>query len=144
MPLLIHALLLAVLLPAMGGTPAEPGPKCHAELKGTRLVTSIEFLDGYRLEAPWDVLSSQYLDASGKRGAVVAELQLEQLLESDAITGRRIATTLAAPVRLRLQASTDAHLVYQAAETWCSTVLQARRGGTALEAPSPVKPGRVT
>jgi hypothetical protein len=139
MPMLLHALLLAVLVP---GT--DPDPKCSAELKGRELLTSIQFSDGYRLEAPWEVLSSQHLVAAGDREAVVAELQLDRLIETDAITRQRQSSDLAEPVRLRLQAASDAALVYRAAETWCSTVIEARRGHTALQPPPLVRPGRVT
>jgi len=144
MPMLLHAILLAVLFPATGGTPADPEPKCTAELRGRQLRTTIEFHDGYRLDAPWEVLNSQHLQASGELTSVVAELQLDQLIETDAVTGKKLSTALTQPVRLRLQAATDEALVFRAADTWCSTVIQARRGGTALEAPALSRPSRVT
>lgn len=144
MQMLLNALLLAVLLPAAPQAAVTDEPSCRAELKGGRLTTSIEFTNGYRLDAPWKVLGSQHLEARGNLKSIVADLLLEALIETDALTGKQLSTTLAEPIRLRLQAPTEPDIVFQAAQTWCTSVIQARQRSTALEGPAPPKPGRIT
>lgn len=144
MQMFLEALLLTVLLPAARPAANNDDPSCRAELKGSRLTTTIEFNTGYRLEAPWKVVSSQHLEAPGNLKSIVADLLLEDLVETDAFTGRQLGTRLAEPIRLRLQAPSEPEIVFQAAQAWCTTVVQARRASTALDHPSVGRPGRIT
>ena len=67
MQMIINALLLAVLMPAVRSIPQPDQPRCRAHLEGSKLTTTIEFTNGYRLEAPWKVLDP---NTCGPRAAV--------------------------------------------------------------------------
>ena len=69
---------------------------------------------------------------------------LDQLIEFDMITGKRVDTPLNEPIRLRLQAQTEPGIVMQAAQTWCATVVQAKQGSAAMPAAEHGQPGRIT
>lgn len=144
MQMIFNALLIAVLFPAAPKSPPAGDPACHAELKGQWLTTTIEFTDGYRLQAPWKVLSSQRLDTRGSMQSIVADLLLENLIEGDVITGEQQATPLMQPIRLRLEAQTEPELVLQAAQTWCVTVIQAQQGNPPRTTTAYTRPGRIT
>lgn len=140
MQMLINALLLAVLLPMGRTTGLEQDPACRADLHGSRLTTRIQFYSGYTLEAPWEILGTR---SSGQGGSITADLALAQMIESDALTGEQRPIELQQPVRITLEADSQAGLIDQAARTWCRSVIQAR-GRAGLDRPSLPKPGRIT
>lgn len=141
MHLLINALLLAVLLP---GTSEAPQPTCRAKLKGALLTTSIQFQNGYTLEAPWQVVQTQRAWLSDEKSMLVVDLSLDRIVELDELTGERSATPLPHPVRVQVEAQTEPEIVKEAANTWCSTVIKARGTEAGVESTSLPKPGRIT
>lgn len=141
MHLLIHALILAVLLP--GEAPA-PEPSCRAQLQGRQLTTTILFENGFGLEAPWQVMQTRRAHLSADRSVLLVELVLDRVVEFDDLTGARSTTALPQPVRVQVEGATDSDVVSEAAGTWCTSVMKARgpeRASTGVALP---RPGRIT
>jgi hypothetical protein len=136
----VPALLLAALLPT---APAGPEPRCHAELEGARLTTTIDFPDGYSVEGPWRVLQTQQASAS-EGPMLVVDMALDRIIEEDDITGERTTTPLQQPVTVTFEAPSHPQIVHEAAQTWCRTVLRARSASAATRGSTVPVPGRVT
>lgn len=135
------ALLLAALLPA---APAEPGPTCRAELDGAQLTTTIAFADGYAIEGPWTVLHTKYDQRESEAAMIVIDASLDRVVEEDAIIGSRKVTPLVRSVTVSFEAPSEPELVYEAARTWCQTVLRARGPQSAPHGPALPRAGRLT
>lgn len=141
MHLLIHALILAVLLP--GDAPA-PEPSCKARLDGRLLTTTILFENGYGMEAPWQVMETRRAHLTAERSVLLVELLLDRVVEFDDLTGKRSTTALPQPVRVQVEGENDTDVVTEAADTWCSSVMRARGPERASAGVALVRPGRIT
>ena len=87
------AAILLVSVAATANAQASPDGEaaCKANHSGNLLLTTAEYTNGYKVEAPWRVLSST---TQTRRARVTATL--EYIVETDPVTGKRQRTALPA------------------------------------------------
>jgi hypothetical protein len=93
-------------------------PVCRADQSGARLITTIEYRDGYRVDAPWRVTSEGKFRKGGSRLTVA----LDHIIETDALTGKRQVISLPGVVEMTFKGSNREQLLREAADVWCATV----------------------
>jgi hypothetical protein len=93
-------------------------PVCRADQSGARLVTTIEYRDGYRVDAPWRVTSEGKFRKGGSRLTAA----LDHIIEIDAVTGKRQVISLPGVVEMTFKGANRQQLLREAAEVWCATV----------------------
>lgn len=136
------AVALALLAPAglSAQAPAD-APACRADLDGNRLTTTIEFSDGYAVEAPWTVNWNRAASLEDGSRGVSAAASLDRIVEVDPATGQRIVTPFPEPIETTFEGRTEEELIYRAAQIWCLTVLRAQEqqgaGGSQQPTSSP-------
>jgi hypothetical protein len=132
MPVTRYTLLLPALLAGcMYGTPGPEAlaPSCRATLRGASLMTVIDFPSGFRLEGQWQVLGLGPPDGLPTTKAMVVDLLLDQLSQADTAGSEAYSIPLARSLRLRAEGPSAAEALQQVTDTWCSSVLEARRRG---------------
>lgn len=128
MRFLIHA-ATAIALAASAATHAQAqdqAPACRADLDGNQLTTTIEFNDGYAVEAPWSLSWNRAAALPDGRTGVAAAARLDRIVEVDPSTGQRIVTPFPEPIETTFEGGTEEELMYQAAQIWCLTVIKAQ------------------
>ena len=118
----MRSLLLAVLIAGSAGTASAQTttPVCKADQTGDVLVTTVQYDDGYRVEAPWRITGERKYT----RGSSVTAI-LDHIIETDRITKKRQTTPLPGSVQMTFKGTNADELLQQAAAIWCSTVEKA-------------------
>jgi len=118
---------LALLAPAGLGAQAPPdAPACRADLDGNRRTTTIEFSDGYAVEAPWTVHWTRAASLEDGSRGVAADASLDRIVEVEPGTGQRVVTPFPEPIQTTFEGRSEEELIYRAAQIWCLTVLRAQ------------------
>jgi hypothetical protein len=107
---------------------------CKANQSGDILLTSVEYSNGYKVEAPWRVISSD----KPKQGAVRMTAVVDHIIETNAVTRKRQMTPLPGAIEMTFQGDNSAMMLREAADIWCSTVakaLGARQADAPVRAP---------
>jgi hypothetical protein len=128
MRFLIHAVaLLTLALPARLGA-QDPGeaPACRASLDGDQLTTTIEFSDGYAVEAPWQVVWNRSASLEDGSRGVSATAKLDRIVEVRPGSKERVMTPFPEPITTTFEGHSEQELAYRAAQIWCLTVLKAQ------------------
>ena len=95
-------------------------PVCKADQTGDVLVTTVQYQDGYRVDAPWRVTGTRkYTDGSSVTAV------LDHIIETDRGTKKRQITELPGAIQMTFKGTNAAQLLRQAADVWCSTVEKA-------------------
>ncbi len=128
MRFLIHAVaLLALALPArVGAQESAKAPACRAALDGDLLTTTIEFSDGYAVEAPWQVTWNRSASLEDGRPGIIATARLDRIVEVSPGTQERVMTPFPEPITTTFEGHSEQELAYRAAQIWCLTVLKAQ------------------
>jgi len=128
MRFLIRAVaLLALAVPSIAGAQGSSNaPACRAALDGDELTTTIEFSDGYAVEAPWQMTWNRAASMEDGRPGVTATARLDRIVEVTPGTGERVMTPFPEPITTTFEGATEQELAYKAAQVWCITVLKAQ------------------
>lgn len=128
----INALALIALLIPVGLTAQaqDQAPACRADLDGDRLTTTIEFADGYAVQAPWDVEYNRPATLQNGQSGIEVGASLDRIIEVNPDTGERVVTPFPEPIETTFQAANEQELAYRAAQVWCLTVLKAQEEST--------------
>jgi hypothetical protein len=128
MRFLIHAAaLLALILPAqLVAQESGQAPACRAALDGDQLTTTIEFSDGYAVEAPWQVTWNRSASLEDGRPGISATARLDRIVEVSPGTKERVMTPFPEPITTTFEGHSEQELAYRAAQIWCLTVLKAQ------------------
>ncbi len=124
----VAALALAAPAGLSAQAPAD-APACRADLDGDRLTTTIEFSDGYAVEAPWSVNWNRSASLEDGSRGVAAAARLDRIVEVDPATGQRVVTPFPEPIQTTFEGRSEEELIYRAAQIWCLTVLKAQEQG---------------
>ena len=121
----MRTIIAAILLTSIAATAsAQASPEgeaaCKANHNGNLLLTTAEYTNGYKVEAPWRVLTS----TTQTRNARVTAT-LEYIVETDPVTGKRQRTPLTGPFEMTFNGETSGSMLEHAADVWCSTVAKA-------------------
>jgi hypothetical protein len=130
----IVPVLALALLPAGLTAQSSQVPACKANLEGPRLTTTIEFRNGYAVEAPWRVVSNRVSSLGDGRPGRVVSARLSGIVEIDPETGRRTATPFPEAIETVFEGRTHDDVLANAAQVWCMTVLKVHGGDAAPEA----------
>jgi hypothetical protein len=134
-------MFLAMLLTATAASASAQTPRsggtCRADQAGDVLLTSVEYADGYRVEAPWRVKSAR----KEKQGASMTA-ELDHIIETNPATGKRHRTPLPGTIEMTFEGASSALVLREAADVWCATVAKALSAQEA-DAPSRVTQKRV-
>jgi hypothetical protein len=116
------AAILLVSVAATANAQASPDGEaaCKANHSGNLLLTTAEYTNGYKVEAPWRVLSST---TQTRRARVTATL--EYIVETDPVTGKRQRTALPGPIEMTFNGENSGTMLEHAADVWCTTVAKA-------------------
>lgn len=121
----MRTIMLAVMLAAAAASASAQTPRsggtCRANQSGGVLLTSVEYADGYRVEAPWRVLSSQV----DRNGSATMTATLDHIIETNPATGKRQRTPLPGTIEMTFEGATGVLMLREAADVWCSTVAKA-------------------
>lgn len=112
------AILVTAWTATSNGQTTRNQPVCRADQNGARLVTTIEYRDGYRVDAPWRVTSEGQFRKGGSR--LTAEL--DHIIETHALTGKQKTISLPGVVEMTFKGATRQQLLREAADVWCATV----------------------
>lgn len=128
MRFLINTALALALAAPVGLSAQVPGdaPACRADMDGNRLTTTIEFSDGYAVEAPWSVTWNRSASLQDGSRGVAAAASLDRIVEVDPATGQRVVTPFPEPIETTFEGQSEDELIYRAAQIWCLTVLRAQ------------------
>lgn len=130
----MRTIIIAVLLATAAASASAQNPRsggtCKADQSGNLLITSIEYTDGYKVEAPWRVLSTR----REQRGSASMTAVLDHIIETNPTTGKRQSTPLPGAIELTFEGENNVMLLREAADIWCATVTKAL---SAREADSP-------
>ncbi len=94
---------------------------CKADQSGKILLTSVEYTNGYKVEAPWRVTSEQ----TSKEGDTQVTAVLDHIIETDPETRKRSLTPLPGAIEMTFSAASQKALLREAANVWCTTVAKA-------------------
>ena len=131
--------LVAVLVPGALAAQASPiHPTCKADRSGDRLLTSVEYPNGYRIDAPW-VVVDQRNEASNGNSSIVVIAVLDRIIEYDPITKERSVTPFPSAVEVEFEADSPEEVLQAAARVWCTTVAKVRSGTDAKNKPAQVR-----
>jgi hypothetical protein len=124
----IHAALLPALALPVGLAAQETSkaPACRAALDGDLLTTTIEFSDGYAVEAPWQVTWNRSAALADGQTGVSAQARLDRIVEVKPGTHERVMTPFPEPITTTFEGHSEQELAYRAAQIWCLTVLKAQ------------------
>jgi hypothetical protein len=110
---------------------------CKANQSGDILLTSVEYQNGYKVEAPWRVISSEKAQGAVRMTAVV-----DHIIETNPATRKRQLTPLPGAIEMTFRGDDNAALLREAADLWCSTVAKAL-GARQADAPVRAEQRRV-
>ena len=118
----MRGILTAMLIAASGGTASAQSatPVCKADQSGDVIVTTVQYHDGYRVEAPWRVTSQRKYS----RGSSITVV-LDHIIETDRATKKRQLTPLPGSIQMVFKGTSSDEMLRRAAEIWCSTVEKA-------------------
>jgi hypothetical protein len=110
---------------------------CKANQNGRLLLTTAEYSNGYKVEAPWRVLATHERSSNSRVTAT-----LSYIVETDPETGRKRRTPLPGTIEMTFRGESNGVMLQQAADVWCDTVSRAL-AARSTEAPSRVARGGV-
>jgi hypothetical protein len=113
-------LLMSVAATADAQTSPDGEAACKANQNGKLLVTTAEYTNGYKVEAPWRVLTI----TTQTRGARMTAT-LDYIIETDPVTGKRQRTALPGPIEMTFNGENSGTMLEHAAGIWCATVAKA-------------------
>ena len=97
-----------------------PEPVCKADQAGNVLLTTIQYDDGYRVDGPWRIHTT-----NKRRGVTRLTATLDHIVETDPLTRKRQLTPLPDAIELTFEGASAPQLMRHAAEVWCATVSRA-------------------
>jgi hypothetical protein len=119
------ALVLA-LLPASALAQNSPTqPTCKADRQGDRLLTTVNYPDGFTVEAPWRILDVRAGVSTGARNIAVLA-SLDRVVEYNPVRRERVATAFPSSVEIVFEADSEDGILEAAAQVWCATVAKVR------------------
>ena len=133
----MRTFLIAAMMTVIAGSAHAQGRgdgTCKANQSGNILLTSVEYSNGYKVEAPWRVISSD----KAKEGAVRMTAVVDHIIETNAATRKRQMTPLPGAIEMTFRGENSAMMLREAADIWCSTVakaLGARQADMPVRAP---------
>ena len=120
----MRTFLTAVMLTAMAGSAqaqSRGDGTCKANQSGDILLTSVEYESGYKVEAPWKVLSTQ----GARQGPIRMVAVVDHIIETNPVTRKRQLTALPGAIEMTFQGDNSEIMLREAADVWCSTVAKA-------------------
>ena len=114
-------LVTAAAVDSVGAQTTRDDALCKADQSGKILLTSIEYKSGYKVEAPWRVTAEQ----KSKEGETHVTAVLDHIIETDPATRKRSLTPLPGAIEMTFSAASQAALLREAANVWCTTVAKA-------------------
>jgi hypothetical protein len=102
-------------------------PTCKADRTGDQIITSVEYPNGYRIDAPWTVVDQRTEAAAGSSAIIVTAI-LDRIIEYDPVSKERSVTPFPAAVEVVFEANSPEEVLEAAAKVWCSTVAKVRSG----------------
>lgn len=130
--------LIALAMPAQIWAQEPPkAPACRAALDGDQLTTTIEFSDGYAVEAPWQVTWNRGASLEDGRPGLTATARLDRIVEVKPGTKERVMTPFPEPITTTFEGQSEQELAYRAAQIWCLTVLKAQEQASTKPAGKP-------
>ncbi len=111
---------------------------CKADQAGKILLTSVEYRDGYKVEAPWRVIATRKATDGGQRMTAV----LDHIIETNPLTEKRQLTPLPGAIEMTFSGVNNHVVLREAADVWCSTVAKALAARPA-DSPSRVAQSRI-
>jgi len=136
----IAALALALPAPLAAQTPGQ-APTCRGALEGDRLVTTIEFPNGYVVEGPWRVSGNRPVALEDGTRGVAMNASLDRIIEVEPGTGQRVTTPFPEPIETTFDGQTEQELVQRAAQIWCLTVIRAQQNQQRNQGTPRARPG---
>lgn len=134
---ILSALLITVIAGSANAQSRADGI-CKANQTGDILLTSVEYENGYKVEAPWRVISSE----KAKQGAVRLTAVVDHIIETNPATRKRQLTPLPGAIEMTFQGDNSNLMLREAADLWCSTVAKAL-GARETQAPVRAEEKRV-
>jgi hypothetical protein len=131
---MIAAVLVTMVAGSASAQDARTGGTCKANQSGNVLLTSIEYDDGYKVVAPWRVLSS----GKSRNGSAQVTAIVDHIIETDPVTRKQKHTPLPGAIELTFQGQNSTLMLREAADIWCSTVekaMGARASDPTIRAP---------
>ncbi len=122
------AVVMALVVPASVGAQqtSDREPVCRGSMDGARLTTTVQFDDGYTVEAPGQVLQNHAGPLSDGGQGLQMGARLDRIIEVDPATGARQSTPFPNPVDITFEGHSKDELISRAAQIWCASVLKAR------------------
>jgi hypothetical protein len=117
---ILSAVMMTVIAGSAGAQSRADGT-CKANQAGDILLTSVEYDNGYKVEAPWRVVSTQ----TAKEGAVRLTAVVDHIIETNPTTRKRQLTPLPGAIEMTFQGDNSYLMLREAADLWCSTVAKA-------------------
>jgi hypothetical protein len=130
-------LLMSSTASADAQTNPDGGVACKANQSGKLLLTTAQYENGYRVEAPWRVLT-RGPQTSGARVTAT----LDHILETDPVSGKTKRTPLPGAIEMTFDGPSRGVMLQQAANIWCATVSKAL-AARPTDTPSRVAQNRV-
>lgn len=123
------ALALAIL-PGLLAAQASPiqQPTCSADRRGDRLITVVQYPNGYIAEAPWRVANTRTSNIAG-RNSIKLTATLDRVIEYNPENKERVATPFPSLIEITFEAEDESGILEAAADVWCSTVARVRSTG---------------
>jgi hypothetical protein len=113
--------LALVVATSANAQTSRNAPLCKADQSGSILLTSIEYRDGYKVEAPWRVIATQ----KTKDGNQQMRAVLDHIIETKPPLQKRQLTALPGAIEMTFRGSNNNVMLREAADIWCSTVAKA-------------------
>lgn len=135
---LFFGVLFAAMATSAGAQSPRSGGTCRANQTGNILLTSAEYADGYKVEAPWRVVSM----GRAANGGPTMTAELDHIIETNPATGKRHHTPLPGTVEMTFEGENNVLMLREAADVWCATVAKAL-GAQEATAQSRAAPNRV-
>lgn len=98
---------------------------CKANQSGNVLVTTIEYDDGHRVQAPWRVIETRIND---RTGTWLVKAVVDRMIEKGPGTRKQATTQLPGPVEVTFKGRNAEEILKDAAAIWCSSVAKAVAG----------------
>jgi len=121
--------IVAFPLSLAAQSPATPPPVCTADLEGRQLRMSLEYSDGFMVEAFWNVSKNGGVVLPDGTAGSQLGLRLNELVVTEPETGRPEFRPLAEPVTLTYQGPTVQALILRASRVWCIAIEEVREEG---------------
>ena len=120
-------LALALALAPCVALAQEPTghPSCKADRQGDQLLTTVNYPDGYIVEAPWRILDVRSGVSTGNRNISVLA-SLDRVIEYNPVKKERVATPFPSSVEIVFEADSEDGILEAAAQVWCATVAKVR------------------